>query len=135
MTDRCSRPGRTGTARSAARDRLWDASPLTYVALVIALVLSVFPLYYMFVIATRTNDAINDVPPPCSPGGDVRRQLRSGCCDNEDANFVTGLVNSVIVSVTVTLSVVFFSSLAGFAFAKLRFRGRNGLLLADPRRR
>jgi cellobiose transport system permease protein len=29
----------------------------------------------------------------------------------------------------VTISVVFFSSLAGFAFAKLRFRGRNKLLL------
>ena len=28
-----------------------------------------------------------------------------------------------------TLSVVFFSTLAGFAFAKLRFRGRNALLL------
>ena len=29
-----------------------------------------------------------------------------------------------------TVSVVLFSTLAGFAFAKLRFRGRNGLLVA-----
>ncbi len=35
----------------------------------------------------------------------------------------------MIVSVSVTVSVVFFSTLAGFAFAKLRFRGRNALLL------
>lgn len=33
------------------------------------------------------------------------------------------------MAVTVTVSVVFFATLAGFAFAKLRFRGRNALLL------
>jgi cellobiose transport system permease protein len=33
------------------------------------------------------------------------------------------------VSTVVTLSVVFFSTLAGFAFAKLRFRGSNAALL------
>ena len=49
--------------------------------------------------------------------------------DNEDAAFVTGLINSLIVATVVTVSVVFFSSLAGFAFAKLRFRGRNAMLL------
>ena len=38
------------------------------------------------------------------------------------------LINSTIVAGTVTFSVVLTSTLAGFAFAKLRFRGRNGLL-------
>ena len=39
------------------------------------------------------------------------------------------LVNSFLVAGTITFSVVLFSTLAGFAFAKLRFRGRNVLLL------
>jgi cellobiose transport system permease protein len=43
--------------------------------------------------------------------------------------FDTALIDSFIISITVTLSVVFFSTLAGFAFAKLRFRGQTLLLL------
>src|SRR5690606_41841811 len=35
---------------------------------------------------------------------------------NEDASFLIGLANSLFVSSVVTVSVVFFSSLAGFAF-------------------
>ena len=37
-------------------------------------------------------------------------------------------MNSVIVSGAVTLGTVLFCTLAGFAFAKLRFRGSNLLL-------
>nr|BFE88404.1 carbohydrate ABC transporter permease [Planobispora longispora] len=43
--------------------------------------------------------------------------------------FGLALANSVLVSGSIALSVMFFSTLAGFAFAKLRFRGRNILLL------
>ena len=109
--------------------RLWRTSPLTYIALVVAVLLSIYPFYYMFVIATRSLDAINSVPPPFTPGGAFGDNFRR-VLDNDSANFVKGLVNSVIVSSAVTLGVVFSGTLAGFAFAKLRFRGRGGLLLA-----
>ncbi|HSP52913.1 MAG TPA: carbohydrate ABC transporter permease, partial [Cryobacterium sp.] len=39
------------------------------------------------------------------------------------------LGNSIIVSSVVSLTVVMFSTLAGYAFAKLKFRGREGLLI------
>jgi cellobiose transport system permease protein len=39
------------------------------------------------------------------------------------------MANSVIVAGAVTVSTVVFSTFAGFAFAKLRFRGRNALML------
>ncbi|SCL47681.1 carbohydrate ABC transporter permease [Micromonospora peucetia] len=113
---------------NSASRRLWRTSPLTYVALVLATLFSIYPFYYMVVIATRSLDSINDVPPPVTPagsfGGNFGRVL-----DNDAANFLTGLLNSVIVSGVVTVSVVITGSLAGFAFAKLRFRGRNALLL------
>jgi cellobiose transport system permease protein len=121
------RGGRAGRAVGAA-SRLWQASPLTMVTLIAATVLSFFPLYWMIVIATRTNDAIGDVPPPVVPGGRFVENA-DRVLSNADAAFLTGLVNSLIVASVVTLSTVFFSSLAGFAFAKLRFRGKNGLLL------
>ncbi|WP_155372311.1 carbohydrate ABC transporter permease [Catellatospora vulcania] len=112
-----------------AAERLWQASPLTYVTLLAAVALSMFPLYYMFVIATRTNDAIGQTPPPVTPGGQIGGNI-DRLLGNDSAAFMTGLVNSAIVATVVTVFVVFFSSLAGFAFAKLRFKGRNGLMLA-----
>jgi cellobiose transport system permease protein len=82
----------------------------------------------MFVVATRSNDVIGGLPPVLTPGGALGDNV-SRLLANQDAHFLRGLANSVLVSASVTVSVVLFSSLAGFAFAKLRFRGRNALLL------
>ncbi|MFG2055558.1 carbohydrate ABC transporter permease [Micromonospora sp. NPDC048930] len=108
--------------------RLWSAGRLTYLALTLTAVLSIFPIYWMFVVASRTSDAMGQVPPPVTPGGNLGANI-ARLFENTDAYFLTGLINSAIVAGTVTVSVVFFSTLAGFAFAKLRFRGRNALLL------
>ncbi len=56
----------------SASQRLWRTSPLTYMALVLAALLSIYPFYYMIVIGTRSLDNINDVPPPFTPGRSVR---------------------------------------------------------------
>ncbi|GLW64102.1 sugar ABC transporter permease [Actinomadura rubrobrunea] len=127
MTAVLSRP--SGTHRRPGRLRgLWDASPLTYITLIAALVLSVFPIYWMIIVATRSNEVVGSVPPPMTPGGNLGDNV-GRLFDNPDAYFAKGLVNSAIVSSAVTVSTVFFASLAGFAFAKLRFRGKNALLL------
>ncbi|HUH22364.1 MAG TPA: carbohydrate ABC transporter permease, partial [Gaiellaceae bacterium] len=57
----------------------------------------------------------------------VSRLFNSG---EVNVNFWTALINSAIVASVVTVSVVLFSALAGFAFAKLRFRGSKFLLVA-----
>jgi cellobiose transport system permease protein len=116
-------------ARLGAAERMWQASPLTFITLIAGVLLSAFPLYYMIVVATRDNDAVNQIPPPVTPGGELGSNV-DRLVNNEGAAFLTGLTNSAIVAAGVTLSVVFFSSLAGFAFAKLRFRGRNAFMLA-----
>jgi cellobiose transport system permease protein len=108
--------------------RIWSAGRLTYLALTLTGFLSIFPIYWMFVVASRTSDAMGQVPPPVTPGGNLGANI-ARLFENTDAYFLTGLINSAIVAGTVTISVVFFSTLAGFAFAKLRFRGRNALLL------
>ncbi|WP_343074398.1 carbohydrate ABC transporter permease [Phytoactinopolyspora limicola] len=97
-------------------------------ALVIALVLSVFPIIWAFLMATRDNRSAYQVPPPLLPGGDFADNV-SRVLDAENGIFLRGLVNSAIVAGIITISVVFFSSMAGFAFAKLHFRGRTGLML------
>ena len=118
-------PARRRTMPGAS---MWKASPLTYVTLIVALVLSIFPIYFMIIGATATNDALNKVPPPFLPGSHFATNLKAVWA-NQDANIGKGLLNSIIVSASVTISPVFFSTLAGFAFAKLKFRGKNVLLL------
>ncbi|MEE6263612.1 carbohydrate ABC transporter permease [Plantactinospora sonchi] len=112
--------------RTVPGAQLWQASPLTYLALILGSVLSIFPIIWSFLIASKDNSAVYEMPPlPGDKFGDnISRMLA-----NEDAAFLYGLANSFVVSAVVTVSVIFFSSLAGFAFAKLRFRGRNALLL------
>ncbi|MBE1537720.1 carbohydrate ABC transporter permease [Actinomadura algeriensis] len=130
MTTLLAGPGQPAKhARPTGKMRgLWEASPLTYVALIVAVALSLFPIYWMIVVATRTNDVVSAVPPPLVPGGEGGENV-GRLFDNPDAYFAQGLLNSAIASTVVTISTVFFASLAGFAFAKLRFKGKNGLLL------
>ncbi|WP_218040396.1 carbohydrate ABC transporter permease [Actinomadura sp. WMMB 499] len=130
MTTLLAGPGQSAKrARPSGKLRgLWEASPLTYVALIVAIALSLFPIYWMIVVATRTNDVVSAVPPPLLPGGEAGDNV-GRLFDNPDAYFAQGLLNSAIASTVVTVSTVFFASLAGFAFAKLRFKGKNALLL------
>jgi cellobiose transport system permease protein len=116
-----------GRALVESNARVYRASPLNYVVLVVTLVLSAFPLYWMLVMASRTNDEIAQIPPPLVPGDQLGHNV-SQLFANEDVLFAKALVNSFLVAGTITLTTVSLAALAGFAFAKLRFRGRNAML-------
>ena len=97
-----------------------------YPLLVLIVILSAFPVYWTFTIASQTNQAIGQTPPPFLPGGNFLANARR-VFDHVD--FAKALANSFIVAGSITASTLVFCSMAGFAFAKLRFRGRNALLL------
>ncbi len=101
------------------------ASWLTYTILGIVFVVSVFPFYWTIVAASTSNTEINHIPPNLIPGGNLFHNFSEALTN---VNMGLALVNSTIVSSCVALGTVFFGTLAGFAFAKLRFRGRNLLL-------
>ncbi|WP_420846130.1 carbohydrate ABC transporter permease [Neobacillus notoginsengisoli] len=84
--------------------------------------LSLFPFYWMFVIATNQTHVVNKMPPAMLPGKELVKNFQNVL---SNIDFFKALLNSFIVSTTVTLSVLFLCSLAGYAFAKLRFRGKN----------
>jgi len=115
--------------RAVAR-RFDTAGPLTYVFLIVVTIVSLFPLYWSLVVASHTNDAVYAYPPKLLPGSNlfhnIHRLFNSG---EVNVDFTKALINSAIVASVVTVSVVFFSALAGFAFAKLEFRGRTLLFV------
>ncbi|MER5862995.1 carbohydrate ABC transporter permease [Kitasatospora sp. NPDC002040] len=110
-----------------ARNRQLGAGAGVYVTLVVAVLLSVFPLYWTVVGASRSNTEINSVPPVLLPGANLFRNIARAF---EQTDMGLALANSLLVSGTVTVCVVLTSTLAGFAFAKLRFPGRSPLLAA-----
>ncbi len=122
-----------GAARAARRRRhrmeggFRRPGWLTYLLLSLFIVISVAPLYYAFLLSTSTAADIAQNPiPSLIPQGhfaeNVGRVLDAGI------GFWQALLNSIIVALVTSVAVIFFSTLAGYSFAKLRFRGRNGLL-------
>jgi cellobiose transport system permease protein len=104
-------------------------SRLSPAVLTLITLVSAFPLYFMVVMASRPNDEIASIPPPLTPGDQLDDNIRR-VLDNADVMFANAVVNSFVVALTATAAVVLTSCMAGFAFAKLRFRGRQGLMLA-----
>lgn len=130
MTNRRADPGGTRQRRAGQHtgQPARRAGTLAVGGLIVAAGLSIFPLYWMLVVASRTNDSAYQWPPALLPGGNLGENIQR-VLDNGDAAILRGIVNSFIVAGTITVATVFFGALAGFAFAKLRFRGKNALLL------
>lgn len=114
---------RRGRDHGAARRPGW----MTYTVLTVVALISIFPLYYTLLLASSTSAEVaqNPIPSPI-PGGHLGDNLVR--VFESDIDLPRAVWNSVFVSVTTALAVVFLSTLAGFAFAKLRFKGRAGLL-------
>ena len=124
-------PGHRSRRLAAAAAKSTGATPagrLIYLCLTLSVLLAAGPLYYMVVMASRPNSDISSIPPPLTPGSQLGENV-SRVFANQDVMFGQAMVNSVLVAGAATVSVVTLSALAGFAFAKLRFRGRNALLL------
>ncbi|GGB36651.1 ABC transporter permease subunit [Virgibacillus dakarensis] len=93
-----------------------------YLFLIVASFLSIFPFYWMFVMATRPSAAYNSIPPTITPGDKLVENFQAVL---EKIPFFGAMFNTLIVCLVVTLVVLLISSLAGFAFAKFRFPGKN----------
>ena len=102
-----------------------DATPLTYVLVILVAIVSIFPLYYTIVMASHTNAEMAASTPPMLPNGSLFSNIHKAL---QIAPLNKGLINSIIVSGCITAGTVGLCTLAGFAFAKLKFRGNNVLL-------
>lgn len=83
-----------------------------------------FPFYYVFVLATWPSQQILVFPPHFWFGNGVSENLQSLF---ERVPFATNFFNSVGIAVISTAAVLFFSTMAGFGFAKYEFRFKGAL--------
>jgi multiple sugar transport system permease protein len=97
-----------------------------YVALCVLAIPFVFPTWWM---ATSSVKPVSDIfafPPSLFPT-DVRLDAYREVFASQP--FARQYVNSAYIAAVVTLGTLAVASLAGYAFARIRFRGQNGLFL------
>ncbi|GAA5034413.1 carbohydrate ABC transporter permease [Microbacterium fluvii] len=99
-----------------------------YGCLAIVLIASVFPYYWSFLIGSGDAYTLRDPNMSWLPGGNFLDNAAK-VVNDPAVNFWLALWNSIWSSAVIAMSVVFFSTLAGWAFAKLRFKGRGWLLV------
>jgi len=108
---------------SAARTA---GSVVVHVFVVLLAVAFLFPFFWMLSNAVRSNSEVLAVPPRLLPS------------EWQWNNFIDALsflpfgrffLNSIAVSLAITLITLIVSSLAGYAFARIRFPGRDSLFL------
>ena len=136
MTTSTQTPLRTIPPRTASRGAKRRARAaatnkpnfLGYTFLVIVILGSLFPLYWSFLIGSGDASTLRNLDVNWLPGGNFFANAAK-VLENESVGFWRALGNSLIVSTVVSVSVVLFSTLAGYAFAKLRFRGSKGFLV------
>lgn len=100
------------------------------VVLLLGVLVSLFPFYWLVVMASITTQEILRFPPRLVPGTHLLENMREVI---HRIDFFGSLFNTVVVSVAGTVLVLFFDSLAAFAFAKYEFPARKllfGILLA-----
>lgn len=100
-----------------------------YVVLTTWAVLSLFPIYWMIKNSFEPNQLLSIWPPRILP---YWEKLTLSNYDFLIRKFpmVRWFFNSSVVAVARTAGVIFFASLAGYAFAKLRFFGREAIFWA-----
>jgi multiple sugar transport system permease protein len=112
--------------RSPAAIRLSWARLALYLVILVLLVPFVFPLWWMIASSLKTNTEVFAFPPSMVPSDP---QWQNYARVFELQPFAQQYFNSLYIAVIVTLGVLLVSSMAGYAFARIRFRGANLLFL------
>ena len=107
--------------RIDAKRNGWRTVGLTAI-LGIGLIVFVFPFYWLLVASTRKSTDVFSKTPHMIPGTELFNNIRNLMTNTQ---FGDAIVNSLIVSVTYVIVGGVICSLAGYAFAQYRFRGRN----------
>jgi cellobiose transport system permease protein len=110
--------------RRSRRPRVRPARIVLHGVLAFGALVCLFPFYWLLVRSSnRTSDTLTS-PPVMVPGGELLTNVAE-VFDRVD--FFGSIVNTLIVAVSVAVLVLFFDSLAAFAFAKFQFPFRNVL--------
>jgi multiple sugar transport system permease protein len=113
-----------GTSSRLARRRLSGSYAALATLMLLAAVASAFPLVWMVLSSLKTTAETMQVPPvwiPRTPNLDAYDKVAGV------VNVGRSMWNSLIIATVTTSGILLTSMMAGYAFAKYRFRGRTAL--------
>ena len=90
--------------------------------LVVGALLVAFPLLWMISVSFMPTGAASTFPPPLLPAHPTLDNYRELFAKHAAGRY---MLNSALIATIATLISLVFNTLAGYAFAKLRFRGRE----------
>ncbi len=120
------KPKRIRRPKSARAGGQMHAGPLAYIILALFTIGSLFPLVWTAIAASRDTQRLAQTPPPFWFGSNLFDNLEIAWTD---ANLGEAFINTTFVAGVSAVTIVFLSTIAGFAFAKLRFKGRGAMML------
>ncbi|WP_163634235.1 carbohydrate ABC transporter permease [Microbacterium sp. B35-04] len=109
-----------------AKRRPWLSKLVVYVLMTLVAVPFVFPVFWMISTALKTYGDVFENPPVLFPADP---QWHNFLTPFTTSPFLQQFMNSVYIAAITTLGVLAVSSLAGYAFARIQFRGRNFLFI------
>jgi ABC-type sugar transport system, permease component len=102
------------------RDRMMNI--LTFVVIIVFTILALFPIWWIFRTSLMTNAEIYKYPPSLIPQNWLFSNYEKTL---EIFKFWKYLWNTMVIIVPSCLAGTFTATLCGYAFARLRFRGKN----------
>ncbi|MFE0326920.1 carbohydrate ABC transporter permease [Streptomyces sp. NPDC003753] len=119
-------PQRVRRPKAARAGGQLHAGPVAYAILILFSIGSLLPLVWTAIAASRNNNRLAQTPPPFWFGSNLFNNLQIAW---NDANLGKAFFNTTFVAGVSAATIVFLSTIAGFAFAKLRFKGKGALML------
>ncbi|HVI36987.1 MAG TPA: carbohydrate ABC transporter permease, partial [Gaiellales bacterium] len=133
-------PGPRAATRTRDKQSIAWGRVAAWGAMILLLFVSLFPFFWMLRTALSSNaDLVNgsqSLTPPGATTVNVKQVLglaseseiaKAGTATSTPINFFIALRNSVIICTLITAGQVVFCSMAAYAFARLRFPGRDKL--------
>ncbi len=114
--------------RAAAKSRtgLTPGRLLLYVGVVLIVLFCIAPLLWVFDEALKSDQAIVSSPPTVLPSGLSFSSFQHAFTDHPA--FANNIKNSLIIAGASTIIALLFGCSAGYAIARLRFKGRSAAL-------
>ena len=95
---------------------------LTYAALILGSIIMIFPFVWMILTSSKTIPESLAIPPSIFPKELILDNFTDAM---KSLPFVNLYWNTALMIVFRVLCAIVFSSMAGYAFAKLNFKGKN----------
>jgi ABC-type glycerol-3-phosphate transport system permease component len=98
-----------------------------YIAVIAVLIIALGPFYWTAITSIKVDSEINASPPTLFPQSFTTNNYTQAFLSVQPA-FAKDLLNSTIVAIVTTILALLFGSIAAYAIARTKFRGKGGVL-------